>query len=361
VFSTRETPNRQELINAIKQADGVKDVVDTTADMEELAEMMKAKLIEAVMKGTEGASQGSSEQVQKPKPPRPVQRQDHQDHQDQIMRELERRGYREYTPEGERVRRPGQPALPPTSLSERGGPPLRPTPLGRSLRAPTSRPTSLNTSVRSVGAATGWSFAMPLKLEAAAWRSWDVSEQVHSGPSRWSVSNDVIIQLSNIYSGSPDDGVTARRDGTLHIYQSGFGGAGEFYLEMRSSDDDAIGVAFNFQDPAHHYLFAMDAQRSSRVLAIKHGNTYRILDQNQEGYEIGKCYQVRIARSGPQITVYVNGRKDLEAVDETFRRGTIALYSWGSKGVQFRRMWRRDSDKPSGYVTVFDGKRRMTR
>jgi hypothetical protein len=38
------------------------------------------------------------------------------------------------------------------------------------------------------------------------------------------------------------------------------------------------------------------------------------------------------------MTVHVDGESDLSVVDETFAQGTIALHSWGSDNVEFRRI-----------------------
>ena len=82
----------------------------------------------------------------------------------------------------------------------------------------------------------------------------------------------------------------------------------------------------------------MDRQRSFHILGKKQGNHYETLAQNKVKYESNRWYKLRIVLDGPKITVCVDGQKDLEAVDETFADGAIALYAWGCAGARFRNV-----------------------
>lgn len=179
-----------------------------------------------------------------------------------------------------------------------------------------------------------------LPLDDAQWRVWDLPGKVSSGPSDWSTENGVVRQKSNIFGGSASDTTPeAERYGTLRIFAGGDtfrDGVIEF--DVRSQDDDGIGVAFRLTDENRHYLWATDLQRKYRVLAVKDGDRYRVLAKNDLAYQKGVWQHVRIELSGPKMTVYVDGEADLSVVDETFAQGTIALHSWGSDNVEFRRI-----------------------
>lgn len=181
-------------------------------------------------------------------------------------------------------------------------------------------------------------FMLPLGDEH--WRVWDVAGQVSAAPSDWSVKGDVISQRSNIFQGSATDAdPDVERYGTLRIYDAGGDFEnGEIELELRSGDDDGLGVAFRVQDEQHHYLWATDLQRKFRILAVKDGKQFRILAKNNGTYQKGTWQHVKITLDGARITVYVDGEEDLSAVDERFARGTVALHSWGSDSVEFRRI-----------------------
>ncbi len=176
-----------------------------------------------------------------------------------------------------------------------------------------------------------------MPTDARSWEVWDAPGAV-ARPSQWTVDGDTITQQSNIYTGSPRQ---ARPDqaryGTLRIYRGGRRlSDGELRLQVRSDDDDMLGVAFHVQDAQRHYLWAMDSQRRQRVLACCNGKKYTALATNTAGYEKGRWYNVRIVLAGTKITVFVDGQKDLEATDATFSAGTIALHAWGNTGSSFR-------------------------
>ncbi len=176
-----------------------------------------------------------------------------------------------------------------------------------------------------------------LPVDAKAWEVWDAPGAVDK-PSRWVVKGDTVTQRSNIYTGSPGPAATARaRYGTLRICRTAKDlGDGELSLAIRSDDDDMLGVAFRVQDARRHYLWAIDSQRRQRVLARRDGEKYTALAANTAGYEKGRWYEVRIVLAGPKITVFVDGKKDLEATDAAFASGTIALHAWGNAGASFR-------------------------
>lgn len=176
-----------------------------------------------------------------------------------------------------------------------------------------------------------------IPLDRSHWRVFD-TPGASPPQSKWELSDDFVTEVSNHFKGSASDpDPEMRRDGTLRVYAPGVElGDGELSLQIASSDNDTLGVAFRLQDAERHYLWAMDAQRGFRVLACKDGPSYRTLAQNSAGYEMNRWYDLRVVLDGAKITVYVDGKKDLEATDATFTKGTFALYAWGCAGAKFR-------------------------
>ena len=185
-----------------------------------------------------------------------------------------------------------------------------------------------------------------ISLDGSAWRVADPPGVATK--SIWQVADGVATELSNIYKGAAKILDPAMdRVGTLRVYIPGKGFAdGELTLDIASSDNDGLGVAFRCQAPGRYYLWAMDAQRSFRILACKNGDTYRLLVSNSNGYRSHHWYKLRVVLDGPKLTVYLDGEKDLEATDETFRTGTFALYAWGCKGAKFRNVrWKASAEE----------------
>ncbi|MCP4645137.1 MAG: DUF1080 domain-containing protein, partial [bacterium] len=178
-----------------------------------------------------------------------------------------------------------------------------------------------------------------LPLDAAAWTIYD-SPGENPATSNWQVGDGFVTELSNLYRGDAKDPNPAmERAGTFRIYASDAPMKdGVLTLELASSDDDVLGVAFRFNGPDRHYLWSMDRQRAFHALACKSGDSYRLLASNTKAYDQNIWYQLRIELAGPKMTVYLNGEKDFELEDATFQEGTFALYAWGCAGAKFRNV-----------------------
>ncbi len=176
-----------------------------------------------------------------------------------------------------------------------------------------------------------------IPIDGPHWRVLD-SPGGKPANSKWQVAGGVVTELSNHYKSVPAD-ADYRTDhpGSYRVYTGGRSFTdGELSLELASSDNDGLGIAFRFQGRDRHYLWAMDEQRRFHILAVKDGETYRILASSKAGYAKNKWYKLRVVLKGPKITVYLDGKKDLEATDPTHRKGTFALYAWGCAGAKFR-------------------------
>ena len=178
-----------------------------------------------------------------------------------------------------------------------------------------------------------------IPLADPGWRTFD-SPGANPPQSKWQLTGDYITELSNLFLGEAGDANPhTRRPGSFRIWQPGkqFSN-GELDLQISTSDDDLLGVAFRFQGPEEFYLWAMDRQRGFHVLALNDGENYQILAENTQGYEPNRWYQLRVVLDGPKIQVYIDGQLDLQATDDTLSGGTVALYSWGSAGAKFRNV-----------------------
>jgi len=178
-----------------------------------------------------------------------------------------------------------------------------------------------------------------LSLEEQHWRAWDRGAPVNGAPSDWSVSGGTVVQRSNIFSSVAEKPHFSEQAGygTLFIHEGGERFAdGELRLQIRSADNDGIGVAFRLQDEQRHYLLHWNQERRFRVLAVRDGDEYRVLARDEVPYTSGRWYDLSVRMHGARIEIWVDGVKVLEAEDDTWRRGTVALFSWGSTGVEFR-------------------------
>jgi len=180
-----------------------------------------------------------------------------------------------------------------------------------------------------------------LPLDEKRWRVWGREPPVNSPPGRWTTSGDTVTQHLNIHSPIPEgaDPTKLPNYGSLRIFEDGSRWTdGELRLQIRSPDNDGIGVAFRVRDEHHHYLLHMDSERRFRTLAVRDGDEFRVLAEDRIPYRVGAWLDLRVVLEGPRIEVFLDGERILYATDGTHPRGTIALHSWGSTGVQFRRI-----------------------
>jgi hypothetical protein len=171
---------------------------------------------------------------------------------------------------------------------------------------------------------------------------WKVIDSPGATPpvSDWQLAGDHVTERSNLFVGVAGNlDPLVDRPGSYRVFEPGGSWSdGELSLEIASSDDDGLGVAFRFNGRENYYVWSMDRQRSFHILAKKQGDAYETLAKNAATYAKDQWYTVRVVLDGPKITVYVDDQKDLEAVDETFAEGTIALYAWGCAGAKFRNV-----------------------
>ena len=88
-----------------------------------------------------------------------------------------------------------------------------------------------------------------------------VDQGTYFAPSAWSASTGVMIQSSNIYSLPARD--EAPKLGTYALYTSGMNWTDyHVSLNIRSDDDDDIGLMFRYANDNNYYRFSWGAQRS---------------------------------------------------------------------------------------------------
>ncbi|MCP4612668.1 MAG: DUF1080 domain-containing protein, partial [Planctomycetes bacterium] len=164
---------------------------------------------------------------------------------------------------------------------------------------------------------------------------WSLVDQgTLAGPMAWSAASGTMVQSSNVHSSISIDPVA--KLGTYAYWQAGTGWTDyTAAVTIKSTDNDAIGVMFRYQDENNYYRFIWDKERNSRQLVKCKGGVFSILAEDSVPYVTGKSYQVKIAAQGDSLNVSIDGSPVFSVTDSTFSSGTIALYSWGNAGSYF--------------------------
>jgi len=164
---------------------------------------------------------------------------------------------------------------------------------------------------------------------------WSLVDQgTLAGPMAWSAASGTMVQSSNVHSSLSVDPVA--KLGTYAYWQAGTGWTDyTAAVTIKSTDNDAIGVMFRYQDENNYYRFIWDQERNSRALVKNENGQFTILAQDSVPYVTGKSYQVKISTQGSLLQVSIDGSPVFSVNDSTFSSGSIALYSWGNTGSYF--------------------------
>ena len=106
-------------------------------------------------------------------------------------------------------------------------------------------------------------------------------------------------------------------------------------MKIRSSDNDALGILFRYQDEENYYRFSWDAQNKSRRLEKRVGGVLHKLAQDTALYAANQKYALQISASGSDLKVVVDGKTIFSLKDTSLTKGTIGLYSFYNAGSYF--------------------------
>jgi hypothetical protein len=181
-----------------------------------------------------------------------------------------------------------------------------------------------------------WLFDEPFDIiRPDVWNFVDEGDQ--QGPSHWDVADGALHQTSDIFGGSLSD-TDPIKPGTYAVAGDITWTDYRLIVQLRSDDDDAIGVMFRYQDANNYYRFSMDRERSYRRLIKKVGGTVTVLWEDSVQFDIGQDYMLTIDCIGAQLYCYLNGVELFTIKDDELNSGKIGLYSWANTGARFANL-----------------------
>ena len=161
------------------------------------------------------------------------------------------------------------------------------------------------------------------------WAFFDEGDK--DGPSKWEVVDGELRQTSNIYSGSKDPNApgtyTVAGDVKWTDYRAS--------IQIRSDDNDSIGVMLRYTDADNYYRFSMNRQSKYRRLIKKVAGTVAVLWEDSVQYVLKRAYILTLDCIGTQLTVYLDGVRLFTIEDGDLSAGQIGLYCSANKGACF--------------------------
>jgi hypothetical protein len=159
---------------------------------------------------------------------------------------------------------------------------------------------------------------------------WTILDEAGTtdAPSVWAVSNESLVQTSNI--GSID-----RANGTFALYTKGSWSDYAFAVKLTSTDDDFIGVMFRYHDNANYYRFNWKTNNTGRRLEKVRDGIVTVLAHDSQQYTTGRTYGLKISAKGNSLQVHIDGQLIFSVTDSSFAGGAIGLYSCYNSGSIF--------------------------
>lgn len=184
----------------------------------------------------------------------------------------------------------------------------------------------------------GFFLTMPVWGQEALAPGWTiVDEGTTDGPSAWSMSGGLITQGSNIY-GDVGSATDPQNPGTFIATGDPNWSDYRIRVDVRSRDDDAIGIMFRYLDGDNYYRFSMDKQRAYRRLIKKVGGEVIVLAEDAVAYVQDQWYTLKVEVNGNKIIVSLSDEPVFDISDDSLKSGKIALYSWGNIGCEFENL-----------------------
>jgi len=185
----------------------------------------------------------------------------------------------------------------------------------------------------------GFFLTLPVWGQEALAPGWTiVDEGTTDGPSSWRMSGGLIIQGSNIYSDS-GSAIDPQKPGTFIVTGDPNWSDYTIQVDVRSRDDDAIGIIFRYLDSENYYRFSMDKQRVYRRLIKKVRGEVIVLAEDAVAYVQDQWYTLKVEAKGNKIIVSLSDEPVFDISDDSFKSGKMGLYSWGNAGSEFENLW----------------------
>ncbi|UCG49729.1 MAG: DUF1080 domain-containing protein [Phycisphaerales bacterium] len=178
-----------------------------------------------------------------------------------------------------------------------------------------------------------------------------VDDAAAQATSHWLIADGKLAQTSNIFD---KYGIIVDMPGTYALYQHGATWTDySVALDIKSDDDDAMGLMFRYSDNNNYYRFSWDSERRHRRLVKKQNGVFTLLAQDNVPYVTGRTYRLSVVACGPAIHVAIDDALIFCVRDSSLASGTIALYTWANAGGYFDNV-KVNHVLPCSFTETFD-------
>ena len=163
---------------------------------------------------------------------------------------------------------------------------------------------------------------------------WTIKDEGTMGaPSLWRISNDSLLQLSNIAGGA-----SPGYPGTYALAGDSGWTDCRLTVRLRSDDKDGIGIIFRYVDPNNYYRFSVDKQNNRCMLVTKKAGTVQKLAEKNCSYTVGVPFTLTVDVIGKRLVCYMGDERLFDVTDASHAAGKVGLYCWGNNAARFEQV-----------------------
>jgi len=140
----------------------------------------------------------------------------------------------------------------------------------------------------------------------------------------WVEQNETMVQNSNYYSGGYIGGCYALAGSPLWKNY-------KLMVDFKSSDNDKIGIVFNYRDATNFYMFTWQKEGTHRAIKRFVDGVQTNLAVDTLGYITNQWYNLSLSAVDGQILVLVDSIQVFSIIDTTFMSGRAGLYCHGNQ------------------------------
>jgi hypothetical protein len=109
------------------------------------------------------------------------------------------------------------------------------------------------------------------------------------------------------------------------------------FKAMKGKLDQGGGLVWRYRDADNYYIARMNPLEDNfRVYKVVNGKRIQLETKEKIKIPAGEWHKIRIVQKGEQIECYLDGKKELEAKDDTFKdAGKIGLWSKADAQTRF--------------------------
>jgi hypothetical protein len=127
----------------------------------------------------------------------------------------------------------------------------------------------------------------------------------------------------------------------------------ELVVEWKVSKGGNSGIFFRAAEEGAPWVNGYESQIDEDDPKNPTGSIYNIIKAEQVDVPDEKWHETRITADGNHLQVDIDGKKVVDATDDSHEQGTIGLqFHHGGMRVEFRKVWL----KPLGLESIFNGK-----